>query len=169
MDEKKSGNSAVYQLDPIGTVSASDEEERYTLQIDEAYRPALKALDQFSHALIFWWADQMDSREMRNELTTELPYAPGVEVGVFACRSEYRPNPIAVTTMPILDIDLEKGVVTLPWIDAYDGTPVIDLKPYIPISDRIRDYQVADWASDWPEWMEDAAAYFAEHPTDFGE
>ena len=158
-----------YQLHPIGTVRAVEGEGRYTIEIEEKFRPGLKKLDEFSHALIFWWADQMDKPESRQTLTTVLPYAPGLEAGVFACRSEYRPNPIAVTTMFILDIDLENGVVTLPWIDAYDGTPVIDLKPYIPISDRIRDYQVADWASDWPEWMEDAAGYFAEHPTDFGD
>ena len=169
MDANSQIKNGQYQLHPIGTVRASDQEGRYTLEIDQAYRAGLKELDQFSHALIFWWADQMDTPETRKTLTTELPYAPGVEAGVFACRSEYRPNPIAVTTMFILDIDLENGVVTLPWIDAFDGTPVIDLKPYIPISDRIRDYQVADWASDWPEWMEDAAAYFAEHPTDFGD
>lgn len=46
--------------------------------------------------------------------------------------------------------------------------PIIDLKPYIPISDRIRDYKVAEWLADWPEWMEDAAEYFAEQATDFG-
>jgi tRNA (Thr-GGU) A37 N-methylase len=102
-------------------------------------------------------------------MTTELPYAPGIEAGVFACRSEYRPNPIAVTTTLALAVDVENGIVVLPWIDAYNGTPIIDLKPYIPISDRIRDYRVAEWLKDWPAWMEDAEDYFAEHEVDFGE
>jgi tRNA (Thr-GGU) A37 N-methylase len=66
-------------------------------------------------------------------------------------------------------VDAAKGIVRLAYIDAFDGTPVVDLKPYIPISDRVRDVRVADWAADWPEWMEDAAAYFAEHEVDFGE
>jgi tRNA (Thr-GGU) A37 N-methylase len=111
----------------------------------------------------------MDTKAARSIMTTKLPYAAGVEAGVFACRSEYRPNPIAVTTMMILDVDEEKGIVVLPWIDAFDGTPLLDIKPYIPISDRIRDYKVAEWAADWPEWMEDAGEYFAEHETDFGD
>jgi tRNA-Thr(GGU) m(6)t(6)A37 methyltransferase TsaA len=157
-----------FQLHSIGTVRVTDEEGSYHLQIDKPYRPALKQLDQFSHIMIFWWADQMDTPEFRGMMTTELPYAPGVEAGVFACRSEYRPNPIAVTTMMVLDVDEENGIVVLPWIDAFDGTPILDLKPYIPISDRIRDYKVADWLAEWPEWMEDAGAYFAEHETDFG-
>ncbi|MBT7191838.1 MAG: hypothetical protein HN916_16810 [Anaerolineae bacterium] len=71
--------------------------------------------------------------------------------------------------MMIIDVDVEKGIVTLPWIDAFDGTPILDLKPYMPVSDRIRDYKVAEWLVDWPEWMEDAAEFFAENATDFGE
>jgi len=158
-----------YQLQPIGTVRASDETGSYCLQIDPPYRAGLKQLEQFSHVQVFWWADKMDTPQYRSIMTTELPYAPGVEAGVFACRSEYRPNPIAVTLMEMIEVDVENGIVVLPWIDAFDGTPILDLKPYIPISDRIRDFRVAAWLADWPEWMEDAAAYFAEHETDFGE
>jgi len=169
MTTKGNGNSSTYRLHSIGYVRASDEEQSYILQIDEAYRPALKEMEQFSHVMVFWWADKMDTKQYRNIMTTELPYAPGVEAGVFACRSEYRPNPIAVTTMMVIDVDVKNGIVVLPWIDAFDGTPIIDLKPYIPISDRIRDYSVAEWLADWPEWMEDAAEYFAEHATDFGD
>ena len=69
----------------------------------------------------------------------------------------------------VIDVDVENGVVILPWIDAFDGTPVLDLKPYITVSDRIRDVNVAEWMQDWPEWMEDAGEYFAEHAVDFGE
>ena len=163
------GNPKTFQLHSIGTVHASDEEQNYFLQIDEPYRSGLKQMDQFSHVQVFWWADQMDTEQYRNIRTCELPYAPGVEAGVFACRSEYRPNPIAVTLMAVISVDVETGIVVLPWIDAFDGTPVLDIKPYIPISDRVRDFKVADWLADWPEWMEDAAAYFAEHATDFGE
>lgn len=60
-------------------------------------------------------------------------------------------------------------MVILPWIDAFDGTPVIDLKPFIPSSDRVRDFRVAPWMAAWPEWMEDAGAYFVEHAVDFGD
>jgi tRNA-Thr(GGU) m(6)t(6)A37 methyltransferase TsaA len=139
------------------------------LEILEPYRPALKELGQFSHVIVLWWADQVDNPEYRHTMQTELPYARGTTAGVFACRAEYRPNPIGITTCIILDIDEQQGTVTLPWMDAFDGTPLLDLKPYIPMADRIRDVRVASWLEGWPEWMEDAAEFFAEHPVDFGE
>ena len=156
-----------YKLATIGTVRQDD--NGFVLEIDENYRPALKEMKQFSHIHVLWWADRLDTPEYRNILQADLPYARGTTAGVFACRSEYRPNPIGVTICPVLDVDEQNCVVHLAYIDALDGTPVLDLKPYIPISDRIRDVKVAEWLEDWPEWMEDAAEYFAEHAVDFGE
>jgi tRNA-Thr(GGU) m(6)t(6)A37 methyltransferase TsaA len=167
VDQKK--EKCKIQLKPIGKVVSNESEGLFHLEIETAYRAGLKGLDQFSHVLVFWWADKIDREESRSIVTAELPYAPGVEVGVFACRSEYRPNPVAVTIVPILSINEQEGIVVFPWIDAFDGSPVIDLKPYIPICDRIRNIKVPDWIADWPMWMEDAGAYFAEHETDFGE
>ncbi len=155
------------EIQPIGTVWASD--EGFMLEIEEPYRAALNGLSKFSHVMVFWWADKNDTPEMRGVLEVDLPYAPGENVGVFACRSERRPNPIAVTTTGIIHIDVEEGRVILPYIDAFDGTPIVDLKPYIPCSDRVRDFRVASWMEEWPEWMEDAGQYFAEHEVDFGE
>ncbi len=155
-----------YQVQPIGYVRAA--EGGFHLEILEPYRAALKELARFSHVMVFWWAHQNDNPEQRAITTTALPYAPGVEAGVFACRAPYHPNPIALSTMFVLDVDVEKGIVVLPWLDAEDGTPVLDLKPYIPISDRIRDVRVAEWFASWPEWMEDAGEFFAQNEVNLG-
>lgn len=141
----KNNKNQAFQLKVIGRVCVDEAVGRYSLEIDPPYREALQQMDRFSHVLVFWWADQMDGETQRQILTTELPYALGEHVGVFACRFEYRPNPIAVTTVPILDVDVDAGQVFLPWIDAIDGSPLLDLKPYIPICDRIRDLHVAPW------------------------
>jgi len=164
MNEDTTSIKVTYQINPIGRVRAS--QHSYQLVIDPPYRPALKQLDQFSYVIVLWWADKHDNEGDRNYLVTELPYAPGVEAGVFACRAEYRPNPIAITNCFILDIDEQNGVISVPYIDAYDGTPLVDLKPYIPVTDRIRDVQVAEWFADWPDWYEDAASFFAEAELD---
>ncbi len=155
-------------INPIGHVEASDQFGKYEVHVDQEYVEALQLLDQFSHVMVIWWAHHHDNAQDRAILSTELPYARGTRAGVFACRSEYRPNPIAITIMPIISVDQKTGVVTLPWIDALDGTPVLDLKPYMPSSDRIRDVSVAGWCKDWPMWMEEAGEYFAAHATDFG-
>lgn len=154
-------------IEPIGKVKVN--EEGYLVEIDAAYRSALTNLDQFSHALIFWWAHQNDRADLRRTTMVDLPYARGTRAGVFACRSQIRPNPIAVTTCALLHVDVANGIVIVPWIDAFDGTPLIDIKPFMPTSDRVRDFHVAPWAEDWPEWMEDAGLYFQEHAVDFGD
>lgn len=151
------------QIKPIGIVHVSGENTQ--LEIMPPYRPGLKQLEQFSHVLVLWWADKHDNPTDRAILQTDLPYAPGISAGVFACRAEYRPNPIAITISPILHMDETQGLVTLPWIDAFDGTPLLDLKPYIPVCDRVRDVTVAPWFANWPGCMEDAAAFFAENET----
>ncbi len=156
-----------YEIRPIGRARVS-EGEFYRLEILEPIRPALKSLDQFSHVMVFWWADKHDTDDARNFLQARLPYAPDVEAGVFACRSPLRPNPVLLTTCPLLSVDEEKGIVELAWIDAFDGTPIVDLKPYVPVSDRIRDVKVPDWIADWPEWMEDGETFFTEGDVDLG-
>jgi tRNA (Thr-GGU) A37 N-methylase len=80
------------------------------------------------------------------------PYADKL-TGVFACRAEYRPNPIAITTCKILEVNEQKGAVEVPWIDAYNGTPIIDLKAYFPVCDRVKQPYIPDWLKGWPEWV----------------
>jgi tRNA-Thr(GGU) m(6)t(6)A37 methyltransferase TsaA len=155
-----------FTLRPIGCVHTKGNE--YLIEVIDAYRPALHMLGQFSHAHIIWWAHQNDNPDARSLLQAELPYAKGQRAGVFACRAEYRPNPIGITTCFMLDVDENAGIISIPWIDAFDGTPVLDIKPYIPISDRIREISVAPWLEGWPMWMEDAAAFFAEEQINLG-
>ena len=142
-----------YELHPIGHVRRS--EDGVWLEILEHYWTALKQLDHFSHAIVFWWANQHDNEESRTMLQCEPPYAPGKVTGVFACRAEYRPNPIAMTTCKILKVDEEKGVVRVADIDAYDGSPIVDLKAYFPVCDRVKDAHIPNWLVGWPEWMPD--------------
>ena len=123
------------------------------LEILEPYRPGLKQLDHFSHVMVLWWADQMDDDQHRSIMQCRPPYAVDKITGVFACRSEYRPNPIAVTTCAVEGLDLEDGIVRVENIDAVDGTPIVDLKGYFPVLDRVREASIPEWLEDWPEWM----------------
>jgi tRNA (adenine37-N6)-methyltransferase len=155
MSKPETAGRPSYEAHPIGTVHSSDDGSY--LEIFESFRPALRQLDQFSHVIVVWWADQHDNPEARSLLQCQPPYAENEVTGVFACRAEYRPNPVALTVCRMPDgVDEEAGIVPLEWIDAIDGTPVLDLKAYFPICDRVRDVKVPEWVADWPEWLEDA-------------
>ena len=143
-----------FQMFPIGHIQRNAKTIR--LEITEPFRPALKQLDHFSHVMVFWWAHKRDNESSRHILQCEPPYAKGKTTGVFATRAEYRPNAIAMTTCKILAVDEKRGSVTVADIDAYDGTPIVDLKAYFPVCDRVKNAAIPEWLSDWPEWMPEA-------------
>lgn len=148
MTEQK---TETYQIFPIGYVRR--EGGSTYLDILEPFVPALKQLEHFSHVQVFWWADRHDNEKSRSIMQTEPPYAQGKLTGVFATRAEYRPNPIAMTTCKILEVDEEQGTVRIANIDAYDDTRIIDLKAYFPVCDRVREAHIPEWLEAWPEWM----------------
>jgi len=150
--------SSEIKLNPVGSIEV--EEGRFYLSIKKRYRKALKELEGFSHINIIWWGNQSDSPKRRDILVANKPYKNGPDtVGIFATRSEARPNPILITTTSVINIDLDKGIVELPWIDADKGTPIIDIKPYQPCSDRVKNVQLPDWCSEWPQCYEDSATF----------
>ena len=142
-----------YQVFPIGFVQR--ENGRTVLQILKPFIPALKELESFSHVQVLWWLSAFDD-DMFREVTQsdQAPYEAPV-LGMFACRSPVRPNPIGLTTAEILRVDHDKGEVEIVNIDAFDGTPILDLKAYFPSCDRVKDVRVPQWAAEWPEWLPD--------------
>lgn len=145
------------QIHPIGRVNSSN--NQFSIQLDKKFLPALTKIDGFSHLQIVWWGNLYDSPQARAHLVADKPYKSGPDViGVFATRSPVRPNPILLTTIAVQHIDFEKGIIYTPYIDAEEGTPVLDIKPY-HLSERIRECGVPEWCSHWPEWDEDTASF----------
>jgi len=141
------------QVNPIGTIRHG--ENGITLAVDEKYIPALQELNGFSHINVLWWCHQCDFDGARSVLEVEAPYKKAPDImGVFATRSPMRPNPIALTAAQIIYIDHAAGTIQLAYIDADDGTPVLDIKPYTPSIDRVEEPQVPDWCSHWPKSAE---------------
>ncbi len=147
-----------YTLKAIGRALVKD--GCYFVEIDEEYRPALKDLDDFGHIDVVWWADKLDKEEYRNVLTAGKTYVKAPEnLGIFATRSPLRPNPVAITVCSLIGIDHEKGLVQLNYLDADDGTPVIDIKPYHPCTDRVRDIKLPEWCEHWPKYYEESGEF----------
>ena len=110
--------------------------------IDPSLSEALDNLDEFSHIIVLYWLHKAVTSQIRTKVHVkgreELPL-----VGLFATRSPHRPNPIGKTTVKLLR---RKGnVLEVAGLDAIDGTPVIDIKPYIPGGDSPGDARVPQW------------------------
>ena len=153
-----------FEVHSVGSIH-SGKEGGTIIQVDENYIPALQALDGFSHLQIIWWFDGYDEDVYRTILKTKQPYKKAPEeMGIFATRSPIRPNPIALTAVEKLHIDYEKGVVQ---IDANDGSPVLDIKPYTPSLDRIEAPEVPAWCAHWPKSLEASGSFAWEKEFNF--
>lgn len=146
-----------YEVKPIGKVFASN--GKYSIQLEKEFIPGLSGIDGFSHLQITWWGSLVDQPELRSALISKKPYKKGPEkIGVFATRSPVRPNPVLITNISVLHIDYEKGIIHTPWMDAENGTPVLDIKPY-HLSERVKDCVVPQWCNHWPKWDEETATF----------
>ena len=106
---------------------------------EEEYRiaDALRGLEEFSHLWIIWEF----SENIRADFspTVRPPRLGGdVRLGVFATRSPFRPNPIGLSCVKILGIEqtaTDGSVIRVSGADLMDGTPIYDIKPYVPYTD----------------------------------
>lgn len=155
-----------YAVHSIGKISNT--ESGAFLELEPQYIPALQALDGFSHIQVIWWFSGCDNKEARRILETRRPYktAPST-MGIFATRSPMRPNPIALTAVEIIHIDHQKGIIQIAYIDADDGTPILDLKPYTPSLDRVETPDVPQWCRHWPKSLEQSADFEWEREFNF--
>lgn len=147
-----------FVLSPVGYIHTGS--EGFVLEIEPRFRPAMNGLEGFSHINILWWSHYLDSQDQRGVLTCQQPYrnAPS-ELGVFATRSPQRPNPVCLSIAQVIRIDNQQGKIYVAYLDAEDGTPILDIKPYTPSIDRIREVKTPDWNRHWPQWFEDSAEF----------
>lgn len=142
----------------IGIIENNERTVRVVL--NKKYVKGLKGLSEYSHAQILWWASECDNERDRTTLTVRKPYTKGPEdLGVFAIHSTERPNPIAVSNTEIAYVDEESGIIGLYYIDAFDGTPVLDVKPYAPSLDRVESAKTPHWCNHWPKSYEESGNF----------
>ena len=108
---------------------------RAVLRLDPKLEPehALRGLEEFSHVwLIFWF--HLNTNKLYHPVV-HPPRLRGRTIGVFASRAPHRPNPIGLTAAKLEGV--EKDGVLLSGVDLIDGTPILDLKPYVPQYDAL--------------------------------
>ena len=145
-------------LHPIGVARAG--EDGFRVAIAPAFRPALLGLEDFSWVQVLWWFSGCDNSASRAVLRVPKPYTHGPDMlGTFATRAPQRPNPLALSCARITRIDPDRGVLELAYLDAADGSPVLDLKPYTPSLDRVESPGGPDWCVHWPDNVESGGAF----------
>jgi tRNA-Thr(GGU) m(6)t(6)A37 methyltransferase TsaA len=112
------------------------------IEMDTAWAGALDGIDAFSHIWVLWWLDRSDAppdfTHVHPERRSELPL-----VGLLATRSPQRPNPIAMTAVRLLAHEGKR--LRVQGLDAYEGTPILDIKPYLRRGDLIAEASVPGW------------------------
>jgi len=113
--------------------------------VDEGLGEGLDGLEEFSHVVVVFWMHKVPvghrpAVKIHPQGRTDLPL-----VGLFATRSPYRPNPVGVSAPRLLE--RRGNVLTVVGLDAVDGTPVLDIKPYLPHLDAPDDYRGPDWVT----------------------
>ena len=100
-------------------------------------RSAVRGLEQFSHIWLLWQFSEV--RQTGWSPTVRPPRLGGnTRVGVFATRSPYRPNPIGLSCVRLERVEQDEALGPVLWVrgaDLLDGTPIYDIKPYIPFAD----------------------------------
>jgi tRNA-Thr(GGU) m(6)t(6)A37 methyltransferase TsaA len=109
--------------------------------VDRSLTEALDNLDEFSHIIVIYWIHQ--SRRLAPKKVRPMGNPEHALMGVFATRSPDRPNPIGKSTVRLRQ--RRDNILTVEGLDAIDGTPVIDIKPYIPGYDSVENAKVPSW------------------------
>jgi tRNA-Thr(GGU) m(6)t(6)A37 methyltransferase TsaA len=133
---------AEFKMRPIGHVKKN--EDQTLIVLDHEYEPGLLGLDGFSHIYVFWWFNLSDTPEKRATLQVHpMGNRENPLTGVFATRSPRRPNLVAMTLCKIVAV--KGNAVEVERIDAFDNTPVIDIKPFLPGYDTSEDGKMPEW------------------------
>ena len=113
------------------------------IAIDSEYVGILDGIEEFSHLLVIYWAHQV-SEESRNYTRVHIMGRKDMPlVGVFSTCSPARPNPVLVIAVKLLERD--GSILRVAGLDAVNGSPVIDIKPYLPHYYSVTDAKVSGW------------------------
>ena len=131
-----------FSIFPVGVIRKNP--SRVELEVFSEYQDALLGLEGFSHINVFYWFHQNDSTEKRGILKVHpRKDRSNPLTGVFATHAPVRPNLIAFSLCRIIEID--GGRISIADIDALDGTPLVDIKGYIPPSVPADTVRVPSW------------------------
>jgi tRNA-Thr(GGU) m(6)t(6)A37 methyltransferase TsaA len=146
------GKGKAIKIDPIGVVRNDFEEEipegyekqHSEIVLGEEFSEALHRIEENSHIVVLFWMDRVEEKRRKKmkihpKGRKDLPL-----MGVLATRTPHRPNPIGVRAVKL--IGKKKNVLKVEGLDALNGSPVLDIKPYSIKHDLVENAKVPWWA-----------------------
>jgi tRNA-Thr(GGU) m(6)t(6)A37 methyltransferase TsaA len=139
-------------LKPIGRVHNSIRKKKWEgwesvvseIVLSPRYEEALDGIEEYSHLLILFWISRTPNRSRGRRLKIHPKSRPDLPlVGIFATRTQYRPNPIGLTQVQLLK--RRKNILRVKGLDALNGTPVLDIKPISPRAEGAAKKRVPEW------------------------
>jgi tRNA-Thr(GGU) m(6)t(6)A37 methyltransferase TsaA len=134
----------------IGVVEPAVEAGLSRIRIYDDFREGLEGLETFSHLIILYWFHTRDNEADRGvRRVTPRRHSGAPEVGVFSSRSPSRPNPIGLCVVEL--VKREGPILLVKDLDAFEGSPIIDIKPYLPRADAVPEATVPAWVFHGPK------------------
>jgi tRNA-Thr(GGU) m(6)t(6)A37 methyltransferase TsaA len=138
-----------FKLEPVGFVQTEavgkevrDKNVVSRIVFREDLTEALEGVEEFSHLFVLFWLHKISDEDRKRRKVHPRGRADMPLLGIFATRTPHRPNPIGLTRVKLLKI--EDNILTVQGLDAYDGTPVLDIKPF-DSWDTTEDFKVPEW------------------------
>jgi len=130
-------HSPYKQIEGIPIQGKFKPEVKAYIELKEEYAPGLRDLEGFSHAILIYYFHKSQKEQIIGK-----PFLEDKEYGIFAIRSPHRPNHIGISVVKIEGI--EENKLHFSEVDVLDGTPVLDIKPYVKHFDS-RDNVISGW------------------------
>jgi len=116
------------------------------LNIEPQFARGIRHLDQFSHAIIITYLHHSRFDPAKDLVRRPRGLGSMPEVGIFSQRAKDRPNPIGITTVKIVAVG--DNYVDVRGLDAIDGTPIVDIKPYYLQFDSVPSAKTPPWVDE---------------------
>jgi tRNA-Thr(GGU) m(6)t(6)A37 methyltransferase TsaA len=136
-------------LEPVGFVKTDavghevrDKKVISQIVFREELTEALEGIEEFSHLFILFWLNEISDQGRKTMKVHTRGRSDMPLLGIFATRTPHRPNPIGLTRVKLLNV--EGNIITVQGLDAFDGTPVLDIKPF-DRWDTAEDFKVPEW------------------------
>ena len=125
-------------------------EDISTIALCQEHARKISGLEGYSHIIVLYWIHKSSEWKMPEHNHHHDPHDPHhshkpTHVKVFATRMPVRPNPIGLSVVELMDFSPDSGRVAVKGLDALNGTPILDIKPYIPNFDSYPKASLPEW------------------------